>query len=165
MKRLRYPSGEFLFQGKKIEEGTELVLRILEELRYPVVKKDLENEGVGTMIVAVNKTTREILSKERPSHMIPILGPLIEEWLHSEEAFDPSMHKIGIEVYLWPVDDGVLAEVFVMPYMEHLDRPEILMLTESRTEEAAEWHLCNVAWREMSAGLKGMGAERRVMFT
>ncbi|MCK4718656.1 MAG: hypothetical protein KAT70_08315 [Thermoplasmata archaeon] len=160
MKRLRYPSGEYLFRSTDMAEVGERISSIIENNGHTIIKTDHENEGEGTLFIAVNKTRKEMKKKEHLSHMIPFLGPLLEDAFHIGEAYDIESNRVGIEAYLWPVEDGVLLELFVLPYMEHLDRPEIFKLTESKSEEVADWYLCNLVWDELSPAIKKGGADR-----
>ncbi len=64
----------------------------------------------------------------------------------SYKDMDEESQRIGLEIYLWPIEEGTLVEIFILPYMEHLNRPEIFGLTESEDEEITEWYLCERTW-------------------
>jgi hypothetical protein len=62
---------------------------------------------------------------------------------------DLASQRVGVELYLWPVSNGVLLEVFILPYIEHLNRPEIYGITQSKAEEFTDWYLCEHTWEHI----------------
>jgi hypothetical protein len=69
---------------------------------------------------------------------------------------DPESQRVGIELYLWPVDEGILLEMFVLPYMEHLNKTEIYGLTETEEEEITDWFLCEQVWENIEPKIVAM---------
>ena len=75
------------------------------------------------------------------------------EFVKFARDMDVESQRAGIEVYLWPVDEGALLEIFILPYMEHLNRPEIIHVTETREEEITDWFLCEQIWEHIEPKL------------
>ena len=44
---------------------------------------------------------------------------------------------------------GVLMEMFVLPYMEHFNKPEIFNITETNKEEITDWYICEQIWEQI----------------
>jgi hypothetical protein len=62
---------------------------------------------------------------------------------------DPDSQRVGIELYLWPIDEGTLLEIYILPYMELLNRTEIYGLSGSDAESVTDWYLCEKIWEEL----------------
>jgi len=160
MRRVAYPYGRYLLRGGSVEDLAPRVQEYVRSFGYPITRYDTRNEGRGTLIVAVNKTVAE--ARFDGAHLDPLF--IIARALHgavpSFGDLDPGAQRVGIEFYLWPVDEGVLLEVFVLPYMEHMDRKEIYGVTQSEMEEVADWYLTERIWAEISPGIESdLGAE------
>ncbi len=160
MRRIAYPFGRYMLAGRKVSDEGRRVRGFIKDLGYPIVKFDDKNEGVGTLIIAVNKTITEIRMDgarwdpiERLTRLFHIQFPPMQDLKTDEQ-------RVGLEFYLWPVEGGVVLEVFVLPYMEHMDRTEIYGLTQSWTEEMADWVLAEQIWAEVAPQIeKSLEAE------
>lgn len=147
MQRRGYPFGRYLIKDKKVEDTGPLLGDFVQELGFSIVKYNDKNEGRGTLIVAVNKKIKELLKQKKPSgHLTMILSGFS---VPSFRETDYESQRVGIEMYLWPLSEGVLLEIFVLPYMEHFDKTEIFRLTESATEEITDWYVCEHVWEEV----------------
>jgi hypothetical protein len=40
-------------------------------------------------------------------------------------------------------------ELFVLPYMEHMNKYELFHFTESEEEEITDWYLCEQIWEDI----------------
>lgn len=119
------------------------------QLGFHISKFDEENEGEGTLIVAVNKTITEMLRKKKAPGKLKMILSAFSLNVPSLRNLDEESQRVGMELYLWPVSEGVLLEAFVLPYMEYLNRPEIFGLTETKDEEITEWYLCEHTWENV----------------
>ncbi len=149
MRRVAYPYGRYLLEGKKVSDLAPQVKAYIEDLGFSTVKYDKENEGKGTLVIAVNKRIGELLRQEKPpGHLHTILGGLTFD-IPSYRDMDEKSQRVGIELYLWPIDEGTLMELFVLPYMEHIDKPEKYRVTQTEEEEITDWFLCEQVWEEI----------------
>jgi hypothetical protein len=147
MRRRAYPYGRFLLKDKSVGEMGPKLRDYVEDLACSIVKYDENNEGRGTLIIAVNKKIRELMKQKKPSgHLTMILSGFA---IPSFRETDYESQRAGLEFYLWPIDEGVLLEIFVLPYMEHLNKYEIFGFTESEEEEIADWYLCEQIWEHV----------------
>jgi hypothetical protein len=121
--------------------------------KLSVVKYEDDNEGKGTLIIAVNKKIGELFKQKKPPGQLEaVMSGLFSGFEFDVPALrdlDAESQRAGLEIYLWPIDDGVLMELFVLPYMEHLDHTEIFGLTETKDEEIADWYLCEHIWADI----------------
>jgi len=62
--------------------------------------------------------------------------------------------RCGCEARFWKSDDGILAEVYVIPYMEVLDREEIFILTQNWLERRVDERLSNEMWDKIFDDLR-----------
>jgi hypothetical protein len=147
MRRRGYPYGRYLIKDKPISDIGPQMGTYLESLDFKIVKHDPNNEGRGTLIIAVNKKVTELIKQKKPSGYLEMI--LSGFTIPSQRVYDAESQRVGIEAYLWPVDEGVLLELFVLPYMEHMDRFEIFGLTESEDEEITDWFLCEQVWESI----------------
>jgi hypothetical protein len=135
----------------------------IEELGFSITKHDENNEDKGTLIIAVNKKIADLMKQDKPPGKLRVL--LSGFNIPSYRDMDPESQRIGIEFYLWPIDEGVLMEMFILPYMEHMDRPEIYGITESKDEEMTDWFLCEQVWEHIEpkivADFKAESVHRR----
>jgi hypothetical protein len=159
MRRRAYPYGRYLIRDRTVTDlGSELKF-FMEKAGYSIAKQDEENEGTGTLIVAVNKSVTELfMQKKPPGHLEMIARGLLAGFtidISSMRDMDDTSQRIGMELYLWPVEEGVLLEMFVLPYMEHLNRSEIFGITESREEEITDWYLCERTWELLEPEIVG----------
>lgn len=147
MRRLAYPFGRYLLKDNKVAEMGPKLRDFTEDLGFSIVKYDDKNESVGTLIIGVNKKTGELTKQKKPpGHLRELLSGFK---VPSFRDMDPKSQRIGLELYLWPADDGVLMEMFVLPYMEHLNKREIYLLTETKEEEITDWYLCEQTWEHI----------------
>ncbi len=149
MRRHAYPYGRYLIENETIEALGPRLKAYLASFGFPIAKYKEGNEGSGILIVAVNKRIGEFLKQKKPpGHLrmvmrgFPIETPSMRE-------MDTASQRIGIECYLWPLEEGVLFELFVLPYMSLFNAKEIFGLTESSTEEITDWYLCEQIWEEL----------------
>lgn len=149
MRRHAYPFGRYLVRDRKIEDVAPHLKKYVDELGFPVVKYDTDNEGMGTLIVAVNKKRLDLFFQTKPPGRIEMLLAGFSLNTPSFREMDLDSQRVGIELYLWPFETGILVEIFTIPYMELLNRPEIYGLTESRDEEITDWYLCEHIWEEI----------------
>lgn len=146
MRRRAYPYGRYLIKEKKIDILSEEIHDFINEIGFPIIKYDKKNEGNGTLIIAVNKKIRDLMrQKKPPGHLEMILRELPFD-MPSFREMDLDSQRIGIELYLWPLSEGTLLEIFILPYMEHLNKKEIYGITESKKEEITDWILCEQTW-------------------
>ena len=116
----------------------------IEKLGFSITKHDEKNEGNGTLIVGVNKKIVELIKQKKPpGHLLEVLSGFNAP---SFRDMDPESQRVGIELYLWPIDEGTLMEIFILPYMEHMNKPEIYGITETEEEEITDWFLCEQVW-------------------
>ncbi len=154
MRRRAYPYGRYLIRGNDVDEMGPEFKDFVKGFGFHISKYDPENEGEGTAIIAVNKTIMELLREKKPPGKLKMIFSAFSLGMPSMKDLDEGSQRVGIEIYLWPVEEGTLAEVFMIPYMEHLNRPEIFGLTESRDEEITEWYMCEHAWEEVIPEMK-----------
>lgn len=153
MRRLAYPYGRYLIKNNKVDEIAQRLKGFIEELDFSIIKYDDKNEGNGTVVIAVNKKISDLIKQEKPpGHLNTILSGLFSGFtseMPSLRDTDLESQRVGIEVYLWPIDEGTLMELFILPYMEHLNKPEIYLLTETKEEEITDWYLCERTWENI----------------
>ncbi len=154
MRRRAYPYGRYLIKERGVKGlGSEFKSFIQEE-GFHISKYDTSNEGDGTLIIAVNKTVREILRQKKPPGRLKLILSTFSLKVPSLKDLDEESQRVGLELYLWPVEEGTLVEAFILPYMKLLDRPEIFGLTESEEEEITEWYLCEHIWENLIPRMK-----------
>jgi hypothetical protein len=147
MRRRAYPYGRFLIKDKSVSEVGPKLRDFVEGLACSIIKYDENNEDRGILIIAVNKKIRELMKQKKPSgHLTMILSGFA---IPSFRETDYESQRAGIELYLWPIEEGVLMEIFVLPYMEHLNKYEMFGFTESEAEEIADWYLCEQIWENV----------------
>lgn len=147
MRRRGYPYGRYLIKDKKIDAIGSKLKGFMENLDFSIAKYDEKNEGTGTLIIAVNKKIEELIKQKKPSgRLLTILSGFS---IPSYRDMDVKSQRVGVEFYLWPIDEGVLMEMFVLPYMEHFDKFEIFGITESEEEEITDWFLCEQTWEHI----------------
>jgi len=149
MRRRAYPYGRYLIRDREVDELGPEFKEFIESYGFHVSKYDRENEGEGTVIIAENKTIMELLRKKKPPGKLKMILSTFSFAVPSFKNMDEESQRIGVEIYLWPIDEGTLLEVFILPYMEHLNRPEIFGLTETEDEEITEWYLCEQTWEHL----------------
>jgi len=155
MRRRAYPYGRYLVEGKTVKEMGPRLKKMIETYGFPCVKYDTENEEKGTLIIAVNKKIGKLLGEHHPPGRLRMILAGFSPGTASFRETDMDSQRVGIEIYLWPVEEGVLMELFVLPYMEMLNRPEIYGLTESKEEEITDWYLCERTWDYIFPKLEG----------
>lgn len=147
MRRLAYPYGRYLLKDNKVTDIGPKLRDYTQELGFSLVKYDDKNESLGTLIIGVNKKIGELIKQKKPpAHLLEVLSGFN---VPSFRDMDPESQRVGIELYLWPADEGVLMEMFVLPYMEHLDKREIYGITETEEEEITDWFLCEQTWEHI----------------
>ncbi len=149
MRRRAYPYGRYLIRDKGVDELSPKFKSLVKELDFHISKYDTENEGDGTVIVAVNKTVGEMLRQKKPPGKLKMILSAFSLGVPSFKDLDEESQRVAVEIYLWPVDEGTRLEVFLLPYMELMDRPEIYGITESEDEEMTEWYLCEHVWEHI----------------
>ncbi|MFW6041106.1 MAG: hypothetical protein ACOC85_04650 [Thermoplasmatota archaeon] len=154
MRRRAYPYGRYLIKDRKVSELNKEFKCFVEDIGFHISKYDTSNEGDGTLIVSVNKTVGEMLKQKKPPGKLKMILSAFSLGVPSLRDLDEESQRVGMEIYLWPVEEGALVEVFILPYMEYLDRPEIYGLTESKSEEITEWYLCEHTWEEVMPMMK-----------
>jgi len=149
MRRHAYPYARYIVKGRKIDElGTELK-DFIGDFGFPIIKYDTENEDKGTLIIAVNKDVLSFIKQKKPPGRIEMILSGFPIDMPSFREMDMDSQRVGIELYLWPADEGILLEVFVLPYMGRFNRKEIYGLTESEEEEITDWYLCEHIWEDI----------------
>jgi hypothetical protein len=148
MRRLVYPYGKYLIKNKEVEVVGQKLKDILSALGFKIIKFDTKNEEIGTLVIAVNKEIKEL--KKPPLNRIKMILRRYPRDIKSSIEVDMESQRVGIELYLWPKEEGVLLELFVLPYMEHFDKQEIFRITESEKEEITDWYLCEQVWEEVA---------------
>ncbi|UCE74173.1 MAG: hypothetical protein JSV56_00330 [Methanomassiliicoccales archaeon] len=152
MRRLVYPYGKYLLKDREVEVVGPKMKDFLGNLGFKIVKFDSENEKIGTLIIAVNKEISEL--KKPALDRIKMILRRYPQDIKSEIEVDLKSQRVGIELYLWPKEEGTLLEIFILPYMEHFDRQEIFRITESETEEITDWFLCEQTWERIASELE-----------
>jgi hypothetical protein len=147
MRRRAYPYGRYLIREKIVPDVGSELKSFIEKLDFSITKHDEKNEGKGTLIIAVNKKITNLIKQDKPPGNLRVL--LSGFSIPSYRDMDPESQRVGIEFYLWPIDEGVLMEMFILPYMEHLDKPEIYGITETKSEEITDWFLCEQVWEHI----------------
>lgn len=155
MRRRAYPYGRYLIRDRDVEELRSQFKSFVKDIGFHISKYDTENEGDATVIISVNKTIVELLKQKKPPSKLSMILSEFSLSAPSMKDLDEESQRVGMELYLWPVEDGTLLEVFVLPYMEHLDRPEIFGITESVDEEITEMYLCEHTWDQVMRLMKG----------
>jgi hypothetical protein len=148
MRRLVYPYGKYLIKNKEVQVVGQKLKDFLSAMGFKTIKFDTKNEEIGTLIVAVNKKIKEL--KKPPLDRVKMILRRYPRDIKSSIEVDMQSQRVGIELYLWPKEEGVLLEIFVIPYMEHFDRQEIFRITESEKEEITDWYLCEQIWEEIA---------------
>lgn len=148
MRRLVYPYGKYLIKNKDVQVVGQKLKDFLSAMGFKTIKFDTKNEEIGTLIVAVNKKIKEL--KKPPLDRIKMILRRYPRDIKSSIEVDIESQRVGIELYLWPKEEGVLLEIFIIPYMEHFDRQEIFRITESEKEEITDWYLCEHVWEEIA---------------
>ncbi len=149
MRRHAYPFGRYLVRDRKVGELSPRLKKFVDGLGFPVVKYDTKNEDKGALIIAVNKKRSDFFRQRKPPGRIEMILSGFSPDTPSFREMDIESQRVGIELYLWPIKEGILLEIFVIPYMELLNRPEIYGLTESREEELTDWYLCEHTWEDV----------------
>ena len=153
MRRRAYPYGRYLLKDKKVTDLGSKLKDFIDKLGFSIIKYDEKNEGVGTLIIGVNKKIVDLIKQKKPTgHLQEIFYESLSLFsidIVSWRDLDEESQRIGIEIYLWPSDKGVLMEMFVLPYMEHLNKPEIFNITETNEEEITDWFLCEQTWEQI----------------
>lgn len=164
MRRHSYPYGRYRIEGGDPVDLGDRLRRSIESLGYPVIKFSRKNEGDGTLIIAVNKKIMKLLAQRKPAGRLqmmlskmPLSMGSFRELITSDSSLlttslremDLKSQRAGIEMYLWPIKQGVLLEIFILPYMESLNRAEIPGITQSKDEEITDWCLCEKLWQEI----------------
>jgi len=149
MRRIAYPYGRYLIRSLNVDFLGPKLKEFVESLDFPVIRYDTENEKNGTLVIAVNKKIKEFLRQKKPPGHVELVmrGFLVD--LPPARELNQGSQRIGIELYLWPVEEGSLLEIFVLPYMEFFNKSEIYGLTQSREEEITDWTLCEQTWEEV----------------
>ena len=149
MRRLAYPYGRYILKEKTVADIGPQAKDFVEKLGFSIVKYDERNEGNGTLVIAVNKKIKDLFrQKKPPGNIISVLSGYTID-IPSYRDMDVESQRVGIELYLWPANEGALMELFVLPYMEHLNRPEKYGITETREEEITDWFLCEQIWEDI----------------
>jgi hypothetical protein len=153
MRRRAYPYGRYLIKDKEISDLGLKLKDFVEKLGFSIVKYDEKNEGAGTFIICVNKKIGDLFKQKKPfghfQEIIYELSSLFSIDITSFRYTDEKSQRIGIEIYLWPIDKGILMEMFVLPYMEYLNKTEIYGITETGEEEITDWFLCEQIWEHV----------------
>ncbi len=147
MRRRAYPYGRYLTKGIEVQKMGPKLRDFMENEGYTISKFDEENEGKGTLIIAVNKKIMDLFKQKKPSGYLQVL--LSGFSISSLRDTDVESQRVGVELYLWPIEEGILLELFVLPYMEHMNRYEMYGLSESEEEEITDWFLCEQIWDEI----------------
>jgi hypothetical protein len=160
MRRRAYPYGRYLIPEAKVEDMGPKLRDFVEGLGFPIVKYDEGNEGNGTLIIGVNKSILEFMRQKKPSGFLTVLFSGFS--VKSLRDTDIESQRVGVELYLWPISEGILLELFVLPYMEHMNRFEVHHLTESDEEEITDWYLCEHVWEEIEPKITSQFAASQV---
>lgn len=149
MRRRAYPYGRYLIRKNDSTGLGDLLKVFIKEKGFHISKYDPENEGEGILIIGVNKSIREMWRMKKPPGKLAMILSGFSLDVPSFKEEDEGSQRIGIEMYLWPVEEGTLLEVFILPYMSYLDHTEIYGITESGDEEITDWYLCEHTWEEL----------------
>ncbi len=153
MRRNAYPYGRYILENETIDVLGSNLKDFIEKLNFSIIKYNNKNEGIGTLIIGVNKKILELMKQKKPSghlqEFILELTSLFSMDIISFRDVDEESQRIGLEIYLWPTKKGVLMEMFILPYMEHFNRTEIFSLKETNEEEITDWYLCEHIWEHI----------------
>lgn len=153
MRRFIYPSGNYIIREKSIWDiGLEL-RDFIEKQGFKVLKYDPENEKKGTLIIATNNEKKSLIL-EKTSNLASRFTSIFTGDRPLPQSIDFEAQRVGVEFYLWPSEDDIVLEVFVLPYMEHLNRPEIPSISESEVEQITDWCLCESTWETLIPMIK-----------
>lgn len=145
MRRIAYPYGRYLIEDLDVSFVGPKLKGFVTGLGLPVVKFDTQNEGDGTLIIAVNKTVKQFLKQEKPPGHLEMLFRGVGN-IPSIRELNGDSQRVGLEFFLWPVEEGSILEVFVFPYLELLNRKEVFGVTQTKEEEITDWALCEQLW-------------------
>jgi hypothetical protein len=158
MRRRAYPYGRYLIKGAQVSEVGAQLKEFMEAQGFSVSKFDEKNEENGTLIVAVNKKIMDLFKQKKPSGYLQVLFSGFS--ISSLRDTDVESQRVGVELYLWPIEEGILLELFILPYMEHMDKYEMYGISESKEEEITDWFLCEHIWEDLEPQIMAeFGAE------
>jgi len=170
MRRHAYPYARYLVRDKDIDKMGLKLRDFMAILGLSVIKYNTKNEGNGTLIISVNKKIMSLMKQKKPPGRIQSLlskcpinlhsirDMVFSEFTHNMLSFremDCESQRVGVEIYLWPMKKETLLEIFILPYMERLNRPEIFGLTQSKDEEFTDWYLSVRIWDVMIPEIEG----------
>ncbi len=153
MRRFIYPSGNYIIEEKSIRDMRLELKDFIEKQGFKVLKFDPENEKKGTLIIATNKEKKSLVL-EKTSNLASRFASIFTGDEPLPQSIDFEAQRIGVEFYLWPSEHDILLEVFVLPYMEHLNRPEIPSFSEGEVEQITDWCLCESTWETLIPMIK-----------
>lgn len=153
MRRLAYPYARYLIKKSNLKDLGLNAKHFLEDAGFSITKYDEDNEDSGILVIGVNKTVLDYLKQKKP------MGHLQEFFLELTSFFDVDVtplrdideqsQRVGVELYFWPFKKGVLMEVFILPYMELMNRAEHCRLIHHPQEEITDWYLCEETWEHL----------------
>jgi len=153
MRRRAYPFGRYLIKDKKVADLGPKMKFFIEKLGFSIIKYDEKNENAGTLIIGVNKTIIDLLKQHKPSgrlqELFSEIFSLFSFDMVSLRDVDEGSQRMGLEIYLWPTKRGIIMEMFILPYMEDLNKKEIFGITETTEEEITDWYLCETTWEHI----------------
>ena len=150
MRRRVYPYGRYLLKGKKVGAVGPKLKAFVSTLGFTIIKYNTKNEGRGTLIIGVNKKIGDLLKQKTPPGRIKSILRGFPRDMPSPFEMDVESQRVGIELYLWSKDEDALLEIFVLPYMEHLNKTEIYGITEFEAEEITDWYLCEQTFEHIA---------------
>ena len=153
MRRLAYPYGRYVIKDAKLPDVGLEAKHFLEHQGFSVIKYDEQNDGAGVLVIGVNKTILEHLKQKKPMGRLQEffyeLTSLFSVDLTPLRDIDENSQRVGIEIYLWPFEKGILLEVFILPYMEMMNKAEICRFIDTPEEELTDWYLSEEIWEEI----------------
>jgi hypothetical protein len=161
MRRYNYPSGTYIIENESVLMTGVNLRDFMKKQGYKIIKFDQENEGNGTVIISTNIEKATFIPKK--SEMVSKFASLFSGEGGIPDKIDFDAQRIGIEMYLWPSTKDLLLEIFILPYMERLNRPEIPKLSERGVEQITDWCICESTWETIIPEIKAQFDARPVI--
>ena len=149
-----HPYGRYLLTEQEMSNIAEKITHVLKGMDTEITNTKEKNEGHGVQIIAVNMTVMDWIRNPHRSGQIEMFFKGYPLTTPSYQNLDVGSQRIGVEFYLWPTEGHIIMEIFVLPYMNFLDREEINLPFVKEGDELTDWYACERMWRDMLPLLK-----------